>query len=54
MHLVDTAPMGVTSINERGVVHGDEEFPLTFDLCHGLQWMATSTSTWSPEGEAKP
>ena len=44
VHLVDTAPMGVTSINERGVVHGDEEFPLDVLIyATGFQWMATST-----------
>ena len=44
VHLVDTAPMGVTSINERGVVHDDTEYPLDVLIyATGFQWMATST-----------
>ena len=42
--LVDTAPMGVREINERGVVHGDTEYPLDVLIyATGFQWMATST-----------
>ena len=42
--LVDTAPMGVRTINERGVVHGDTEYPLDVLIyATGFQWMATST-----------
>ena len=44
VHLVDTAPRGVTSINERGVVHDDTEYPLDVLIyATGFQWMATST-----------
>ena len=44
MHLVDTAPMGVTEINERGVVHDGVEYPLDVLIyATGFQWMATST-----------
>ena len=42
--LVDTAPMGVTKINERGVVHDGKEYPLDILIyATGFQWMATST-----------
>ncbi len=42
--LVDTAPLGVSKINERGVVHGDTEYPLDVLIyATGFQWMATST-----------
>ncbi len=42
--LVDTAPMGVTEINERGVVHDGVEYPLDVLIyATGFQWMATST-----------
>ncbi|MEM7100222.1 MAG: NAD(P)/FAD-dependent oxidoreductase [Pseudomonadota bacterium] len=42
--LVDTAPRGVTKINERGVVHDDQEYPLDVLIyATGFQWMATST-----------
>jgi cyclohexanone monooxygenase len=42
--LVDTAPRGVSRINERGVVHGDAEYPLDVLIyATGFQWMATST-----------
>jgi cation diffusion facilitator CzcD-associated flavoprotein CzcO len=42
--LVDTAPMGVTEINERGVVHDGTEYPLDVLIyATGFQWMATST-----------
>jgi cyclohexanone monooxygenase len=44
VHLVDTAPRGVTSINERGVVHDGTEYPLDVLIyATGFQWMATST-----------
>lgn len=42
--LVDTAPLGVTKINPRGVVHNDTEYPLDVLIyATGFQWMATST-----------
>ncbi|NNL86244.1 MAG: hypothetical protein HKP27_11355, partial [Myxococcales bacterium] len=42
--LVDTAPRGVTLINERGVVHEGTEYPLDVLIyATGFQWMATST-----------
>jgi cyclohexanone monooxygenase len=41
---VDTAPAGVTSINENGVVHEDIEYPLDVLIyATGFEWMATST-----------
>ncbi|HET6474242.1 MAG TPA: NAD(P)/FAD-dependent oxidoreductase [Pseudomonadales bacterium] len=44
VHLVDTAPMGVRRINERGVVHDGVEYPLDVLIyATGFQWMATST-----------
>jgi cyclohexanone monooxygenase len=44
VHLVDTAPLGVTEINERGVVHDGIEYPLdVLVYATGFQWMATST-----------
>ena len=44
VHLVDTAPLGVTAINERGVVHDGVEYPLdVLVYATGFQWMATST-----------
>ena len=44
MHLVDTAPHGVTQINEAGVVHEGVEYPLDVLIyATGFQWMATST-----------
>ena len=44
VHLVDTAPLGVTEINERGVVHEGVEYPLDVLIyATGFQWMATST-----------
>jgi len=44
VHLVDTAPMGVGEINERGVVHDGIEYPLDVLIyATGFQWMATST-----------
>jgi cyclohexanone monooxygenase len=42
--LVDTAPLGVTKINENGVVHDGREYPLDVLIyATGFQWMATST-----------
>ena len=42
--LVDTAPLGVREINERGVVHDGVEYPLDVLIyATGFQWMATST-----------
>ncbi len=42
--LVDTAPRGVSEINERGVVHDGVEYPLDVLIyATGFQWMATST-----------
>jgi cation diffusion facilitator CzcD-associated flavoprotein CzcO len=44
VHLVDTAPRGVSKINERGVVHDGKEYPLDVLIyATGFQWMATST-----------
>lgn len=42
--LVDTAPRGVSEINERGVVHDGKEYPVDVLIyATGFQWMATST-----------
>ena len=42
--LVDTAPLGVTRINEHGVVHKGMEYPLDCLIyATGFQWMATAT-----------
>jgi cyclohexanone monooxygenase len=42
--LVDTAPRGVSKINEKGVVHEGTEYPLDVLIyATGFQWMATST-----------
>jgi cyclohexanone monooxygenase len=44
VHLVDTAPLGVTRINEQGVVHDGVDYPLdVLVYATGFQWMATST-----------
>ena len=44
VHLVDTAPLGVSEINENGVVHNGVEYPLDVLIyATGFQWMATST-----------
>jgi len=44
VHLVDTAPRGVSEINERGVVHDGREYPLDVLIyATGFEWMATST-----------
>ena len=42
--LVDTAPIGVKEINERGIVHDGVEYPLdVLVYATGFQWMATAT-----------
>lgn len=42
--LVDTAPRGVSLINEAGVVHEGTEYPLDVLIyATGFEWMATST-----------
>jgi cyclohexanone monooxygenase len=42
--LVDTAPMGVTEIDERGVVHAGVHYDLDVLIyATGFEWMATST-----------
>jgi len=42
--LVDTAPLGVTEINERGVVHNGTTYEIDVLIyATGFQWMATST-----------
>ena len=42
--LVDTAPLGVSEINARGVVHDGVEYPLDVLIyATGFQWMATAT-----------
>ncbi|MBH66995.1 MAG: monooxygenase [Rhodospirillaceae bacterium] len=42
--LVDTAPLGVTEINQNGVVQDGTEYPLDVLIyATGFQWMATST-----------
>jgi cyclohexanone monooxygenase len=44
VHLVDTAPLGVSEINEKGVVHDGVEYPVDVLIyATGFQWMATST-----------
>ncbi|MGI9614770.1 MAG: flavin-containing monooxygenase [Acidimicrobiales bacterium] len=44
VHLVDTAPVGVSQINEKGVVHDDVEYPLDVLIyATGFQWMAPAT-----------
>ena len=44
VHLVDTAPLGVQEINERGVVHDGVEYPVDVLIyATGFNWMATST-----------
>ena len=44
VNLVDTAPLGVSQINEDGVVHDGVEYPLDVLIyATGFQWMATST-----------
>ena len=42
--LVDTAPMGVAEINERGVVHDGQEYPLDVLIyATGFKWMEAAT-----------
>ena len=42
--LVDTAPIGVTEINTKGVVHEGTEYPVDVLIyATGFQWMATAT-----------
>ena len=44
MHLVDTAPTGVTRINEKGPVHDGKEYPLDVLIyATGFQWMGTGS-----------
>ena len=44
VHLVDTAPLGVSQINAKGVVHHGKEYPLDVLIyATGFQWMATAT-----------
>ena len=44
VNLVDTAPLGVSQINEDGVVHDGVEYPLDVLIyATGFQWMATSS-----------
>ena len=44
VHLVDTAPKGVSEINAQGVVHDGKEYPVDVLIyATGFQWMATST-----------
>jgi cyclohexanone monooxygenase len=44
VHLVDTAPRGVSEIDERGVVHDGTHYDLDVLIyATGFQWMATST-----------
>jgi cyclohexanone monooxygenase len=44
VHLVDTAPLGVRKITERGVEHDGREYALDVLIyATGFQWMATST-----------
>ena len=44
VNLVDTAPMGVSEINENGIVHDGVEYPLDVLIyATGFRWMATST-----------
>ena len=44
VHLIDTAPLGVQEINERGVVHNGVEYPVDVMIyATGFQWMATAS-----------
>ncbi|MFY0612963.1 MAG: NAD(P)/FAD-dependent oxidoreductase [Hyphomicrobiaceae bacterium] len=44
VHLVDTAPTGVSEINARGVVHDGTEYPLDVLIyATGFQWMGTAS-----------
>jgi cyclohexanone monooxygenase len=43
VHLVDCSPLGVSEINQRGVVQGGKEHPLDVLIyATGFEWMATS------------
>ena len=54
VHLVDTAPLGVTEINERGVVHDGEEIPLDVIVyATGFQWMGTGSFNMITGAEGK-
>ena len=64
VHLVDTAPQGVSRINAKGIVHEGVEYPLDVLIyATGFQWMAsgvfnttvgrdgrTIKETWTAEG----
>jgi len=44
VHLVDTAPLGVREINERGIVHDGAEYPLDVLIyATGFEWMGTGS-----------
>jgi len=44
VHLVDTAPVGVSHINERGVVHEGVEYPVDVLIyATGFQWMGAGS-----------
>jgi cyclohexanone monooxygenase len=44
VHLVDTAPLGVSRISPRGVVHDGVEYPVDVLIyATGFQWMATAS-----------
>ncbi|MFZ5836062.1 MAG: flavin-containing monooxygenase [Pseudomonadota bacterium] len=44
VHLIDTAPKGVSHINTKGVVHDGVEYPVDVLIyATGFQWMATAT-----------
>ena len=44
VHLVDTAPRGVSEINAQGVVHDGTQYPVDVLIyATGFEWMATST-----------
>ena len=44
VHLINTAPAGVSKINETGVVHNGIEYPVdALIYATGFQWMGTST-----------
>ena len=44
MHLVDTAPRGVSEINAQGVVHDGTQYPVDVLIyATGFEWIATST-----------
>ncbi|MGI9522908.1 MAG: flavin-containing monooxygenase [Hyphomicrobiaceae bacterium] len=44
VHLIDTAPLGVREINERGVVHNGTEYPLDVLIyATGFEWMGTGS-----------